>query len=212
MARHGAQALSDAELVAVLLGTGRRGETAVDLSRLLLQGDGAGSGGLRRLAELSLAELAQVPGVGPAKAARLKAALELGRRLAGTAADRSAIRSPRDAGSLLMEDMRYLDQEQFRVVLLNAKHQVLGVETVSVGGLASSIVHPREVFKRAIRRSAAAIILAHNHPSGDPTPSREDLEVTRRLTEVGKLMGIEVLDHIIIGDNRYVSFREQGIG
>ncbi|MCL6614990.1 MAG: DNA repair protein RadC, partial [Firmicutes bacterium] len=112
---------------------------------------------------------------------------------------------------LVMEEMRFLDREQFRIILLDAKNHVLGIRVVSVGSLSSSIVHPREIFKEAIARSSAAIILVHNHPSGDPTPSHEDIEVTRRLVEAGRLLGIEVLDHVVVGDNRYVSFKEKGI-
>lgn len=209
MARHGPGALADAELLAILLGTGTPRETAVGLARRLLGADP--DAGLRALVDLGLEELAAVRGIGLAKAARLKAAVELGRRLAADVRRRPQVKSPADAAALLMEDMRYLDQEQFRIALLNVKNQVMAVETVSVGGLSSSPVHPREIFKRAIKRSAAAIILAHNHPSGDPTPSREDIEVTRRLKDAGTLLGIEVLDHIVIGDNRYVSFRERGL-
>ncbi|MCL6580053.1 MAG: DNA repair protein RadC [Firmicutes bacterium] len=224
LARLGAQALSNAELVAILLRTGTSGASALDLARRLLalgkdEGvsgpggpvNGLGDPGLRRLATASLEELGRVPGVGPAKAVALKAALELGRRVANATTVRRAVRSPEDVSNLVMEDMRYLDREQFRIVLLDSKNHVLGVRTVSVGSLSASIVHPREIFKEAIARSSAAIILVHNHPSGDPTPSREDVEVTRRLVEAGKLLGIEVLDHVVVGDNRYVSLKEKGI-
>jgi DNA repair protein RadC len=160
---------------------------------------------------LTLEQLERVPGVGLAKAVQLKAAVELGRRVATSQSARTSVRSPRDVSTLVMEEMRFLDREQFRIVLLDAKNHVLGVRVVSVGSLSSSIVHPREIFKEAIARSSAAIILVHNHPSGDPTPSREDVEVTRRLVEAGRLLGIEVLDHVVVGDNKYVSFKEKGI-
>ncbi|MDQ7794010.1 MAG: DNA repair protein RadC [bacterium] len=204
----GAQALATTELVAILLETGSARRSALDLARGLL----AEAGGLRCLAEQGYHELQRLPGIGPAKAAKLKAALELGRRLAGSSASRARISCPSDAGQLLMEEMRYLDREHFRVILLNTKNHVIGVEQVSVGSLASSVVHPREVFKGALARSAAAVILVHNHPSGDPAPSREDLDVTGRLVEAGRLLGVEVLDHIVIGDNAFVSLREKGHG
>ncbi|MBC7347551.1 MAG: DNA repair protein RadC [Clostridia bacterium] len=208
LAAGGPEALSSAELLAIILRTGWREESALALAQRLL----ARPRGLRYLAEAGYAELAALKGMGPAKAAQVKAAVELGRRLAqaGQAA-RTVIRSPLDVAALFMEEMRYLDREHFRVLLLNTKNQVLAQEKVSVGSINSSIVHPREVFKRAIKESAAALILVHNHPSGDPAPSREDLEVTKRLMEAGKILGIAVLDHVIIGDGRYLSLREKGL-
>ena len=215
MLSKGAQALSNAEILAVLLRTGTASETAVQLGqRLLLYGierGDANSNGLRFLATSSVSDLLAIKGLGPAKVAQLKAAIELGRRISAVCASRAVVGCPADVGALMMEEMRFLDQEQFRVVFLNTKNHVLGVTTVSVGGLNSSPAHPREIFKEAIRRSAAAIVLVHNHPSGDPTPSRDDIEVTRRLVSSGKLLGIEVLDHLIIGEGRYVSFRESNI-
>lgn len=204
MQRLGSEHLSTAELLAIILRTGARGQGALQLAAALL----SGPDGLRRLVNAPVEELAAVPGIGMAKACAIKAALELGRRLGSESASRPTVRSPQDVSQLLMEEMRYLEKEQFRVLLLNTKHQVLAVQVVSLGDLTSTIVHPREIFKEAVRRAAAAVILAHNHPSGDPTPSREDVEVTRRITEAGKILGIEVLDHIIIGDNRYISLRE----
>jgi DNA repair protein RadC len=218
LVRLGAAALSNAELVAILLRTGTRGASALDVAhRVLASGreglvePGEPEPGLRHLVIGTLEELRQVAGVGLAKAVQLKAAVELGRRIATSQAVRVSVRSPRDVSTLVMEEMRFLDREQFRVVLLDAKNHVLGVRVVSVGSLSSSIVHPREIFKEAIARSSAAVILVHNHPSGDPTPSQEDVEVTRRLIEEGRLLGIEVLDHVVVGDNRYVSFKEKGI-
>ncbi len=219
LVRFGAASLSNAELVAILLRTGTSGASALDVAqRVLALGNEEGaprSGeqdlGLRHLVTSTIEELRGVPGVGQSKAAQLKAAVELGRRITSASAARACVRSPEDVSTLVMEEMRYLDREQFRIVLLDAKNHVLGVRIVSVGSLSSSIVHPREIFKEAIARSSAAIILVHNHPSGDPTPSQEDLEVTRRLVEAGRLLGIEVLDHIVVGDNRYVSFKEKGI-
>ncbi|MEW6523778.1 MAG: DNA repair protein RadC [Bacillota bacterium] len=202
LAMLGTRALTDTELVAILLGSGTRSKTALEVARCLLQGEG-----IRVLAQASVDELAREPGIGLAKACVLKAAAEIGRRLASSSMDRAVVRSPGDVGDLLMEDMRYLDREHFRIVMLNTKNQVLGVESVAVGSLNAAIVHPREIFKSAITRSAAAVVLVHNHPSGDPTPSQEDIQITRRLVEAGRLLGIEVLDHVVIGDNRYLSLR-----
>lgn len=204
--RLGAGALSEAELLAIVLRTGTRNVTAIQLAYQLLS-----RGGLRFLQEATVEELSQIPGMGLAKAAQVKSAVELGKRMGLNQASRAVIKSPADVQELLMEEMRYLDREFFRLVLLNTKNQVISVENISVGSLNSSLVHPREVFKPAIKRSAAAIILTHNHPSGDPTPSKEDGEVTRRLAEAGKLLGIEVLDHIIFGDGRIVSLKERGM-
>ena len=208
LSAHGAEVLSDAELLAILLRSGTATATAIDLAHQLL----TRFGGLRGLMEAALEELQAVKGVGLAKAAQVKAALELGRRAAGRPGDkRPAVRTPDEAAGLVMEEMRYLDREHFRAILLNTKNRVLAVERVSVGTLNSSSVHPRELFKNAIRKSAAAMILVHNHPSGDPSPSRQDLDLTRRLVESGEIIGIRVLDHIIIGDNRFTSLKAQGL-
>ncbi|HAA90786.1 MAG: DNA repair protein RadC [Thermoanaerobacterales bacterium 50_218] len=201
----GPGALSTGELLAILLRTGTKEESALELANRLL----GNPDGVRFLVEASLEELCKVKGVGLAKATQIKAAIEFGRRISCMGSTwRPKISCPEDVSSLIMEEMCYLDREHFKVILLNTKNQVLAVETISVGSLSSSLVHPREVFKKAIQRSAAAIILVHNHPSGDPTPSNEDLEVTKRLREAGKILGIEVLDHIIIGDHRFVSMKE----
>jgi DNA repair protein RadC len=155
--------------------------------------------------------LSRVSGIGRARAAQLLAAFELGRRLDGAYLEgRTEVRSPAEAARLL-GGMRYLDREHFRVLLLDAKNRLLGIETVAVGTLNASLVHPREVLKPAIRRSAAAVILAHNHPTGIPAPSPEDVELTKRLAESGRIVGIEVLDHLIIGDRGYESLREAGV-
>lgn len=204
----GPEVLSNKEILAILLRTGTKGENVLELAERIL----TEAGGLIGLARLSIHELEQVHGIGPAKAAQVKAGLELGKRsISADPTARSVINSPSDVADLVMEEMRNLDREHFRIMHLSTRNNVLGISAVSVGSLNSSIVHPRECFKEAIRRNANSIILLHNHPSGDPSPSREDLDITRRLTEGGKILGIEVLDHVIIGEKRYVSLKEQGI-
>ncbi|WP_153726518.1 RadC family protein [Heliorestis convoluta] len=206
MVQAGPQGLSNGELLAILLRTGTRQETAVDLAHRILH-----SGGLRFLAEASIDDLSTIKGLGLAKSAQIKSAVELGRRIAASTPEtKTIIRSPEDVSRLVMEEMRFLDKEVFRALALNTKNHVLSIEDISVGSLSSAIVHPRELFKALIRKSAAAVVLLHNHPSGDPTPSREDREITRRIVEGGRILGIEVLDHIIIGDNRYASLKELG--
>ncbi len=204
----GAEALSNAELLAVLLRSGTTGETAVQLAARIL----SRAGGLRDLPDLPLEDLESFRGVGPAKAVILKAALELGRRLATTPRrDAVAVTSPRLAAELFMEQLRYKKKEHFEILLLNTKNRVISREIISMGSLNASIVHPREIFNAPLRKSAAALILVHNHPSGDPSPSQEDLEITRRLAEAGNILGIAVRDHIIIGDGCYFSFKEKGL-
>lgn len=201
----GPAAVSTAELLAILLGSGEgRGVSALDLAGRLL----AEAGGLRELAAAGVADLWRRRGIGPAKAVRLVAAFELGRRAAAEAAERTVIRGPADVAKLLGGTLRDLRQEHLCVVLLSTRNHVLGVETVSVGGLDGTVVHPREVFRTALLRSAAAVVLVHNHPSGDPTPSPDDVAITRRLVEAGRLLGVEVIDHVIVGDGRYASLRE----
>jgi len=211
MQKYGAAALSDAELLALMIRTGTRTESALVLAQRVLKGDG-GKAGLEFVAGASIEELSKIKGIGLAKAIQIKAAVELGRRIMSHfRTDDKVISSPDDVKKLLMEEMRFLDREHFKIVLLNVKNRVISVENISIGSLNSSIVHPREVFKPAIKRSSAAVILVHNHPSGDPTPSREDVEVTRRLVEAGKILGIDVLDHVIFGNTNYFSFREKGL-
>ncbi|MGQ9463866.1 MAG: RadC family protein [Candidatus Fervidibacter sp.] len=208
LARDGEKSLSDAELLAIILRTGTQQETALELAqRLLYQ-----FGGLQGLYQCSLSELAEVKGVGMAKACQIKAAMEIGRRsFEGNRAGKIFVRSPSDVARLLISEMRYLDRENLKAVLLNTRNAVLDVVTISVGTLNASLAHPRECFKEAIRQSAAAVIFVHNHPSGDPSPSPEDISLTRQLVEAGKLLGIEVLDHIIIGDGVFVSLKERGL-
>lgn len=207
MRQAGAQALSNAELLAVLLRTGTYQESAVRLAQRVL----SEAGSLRGLVDMSLDEMMRIKGIGPTKALQLKAGIELGRRLAASSPEiRTTIRSPRDVFVLIGEDLRYLQKEHFVCLFLNTKNQVIATETLSMGSLNASIVHPREVFLAAIKRSSASLICAHNHPSGDPKPSPEDLDITRRLTEAGELLGIDVLDHVIIGDGTYYSLKENG--
>jgi DNA repair protein RadC len=203
----GASGMSNAELLAILLRTGTRNESAVTLSQRLLRG----AGGLRGLTDQSVEQLRELRGIGTAKALQILAALELGKRIARTEVEDSPIiRSPKDVSVLVMEDLRYLQQEHFVALFLNTKNRVIGRETLSVGSLNAAIVHPRELFRAAVKRSAASIICVHNHPSGDPTPSPEDLSLTSRLSEAGHIIGIELLDHVIIGDRRFVSLKERG--
>lgn len=204
---HGAAALSAAELLAIVLGSGSGRTSALDLGTRLVQR----FGGLAALARASLDEVTSVEGLGAAKAVQILAALELGRRLSEPAPARRVVRTAADVAAVCAP-MRRLDREHFRVILLNTRHEILDVVDVSVGGLASAPVHPREVFKEAIRRSAAALILVHNHPSGHPEPSREDVLITEQLRAAGRLVGIEVLDHLIIGERTYTSLREQRQG
>jgi len=203
----GPQALTNAQLLAILLRVGRHGSSAVQVGMDILDqlGDMAG------LAQCGIEELCAVPGVGEAKAAQLKAALELGKRaLAGPLTKGAKITSSRDLFTHYHPTLRELRHEVFKVILLDAKHAILRDATVSEGSLTLSIVHPREVFTLAVKESAAAVIFLHNHPSGDPTPSQEDHVLTARLVSAGEVLGIRVLDHLVVGDGRYVSFADQG--
>ncbi|MCR2820542.1 DNA repair protein RadC [Lederbergia panacisoli] len=204
---NGPESLSNHELLAILLRTGTKSESVIQLAnRLLTQFDG-----LMWLKDAALEEMTNLKGIGEAKAVQIAAAVELGRRISNLSYDeRYVIRSPEDGANYCMNDMRFLSQEHFVCLYLNTKNQVIHRQTIFIGSLNASIVHPREVFKEAIRRSAASIICLHNHPSGDPAPSREDIEVTKRLVECGKMIGIELLDHLIIGDKKYVSMKEKG--
>ncbi|MBS4024999.1 MAG: DNA repair protein RadC [Clostridia bacterium] len=204
----GAETLPTSELLAIIIGSGNKEDSAIALAYRLL----SLPGGLSQLATASVEEIQEIRGIGPAKACQVKAALELAKRLAALGGEsRPVIRSPQDIAALVLEEMRSLDREHFKTLALNTKNQVLAIETVSIGSLNSSIVHPREVFKNPIKRSAAAIVLVHNHPSGDPTPSSEDVAVTKRLIEAGKILGVEVLDHLVTGNKGYISLREKNL-
>jgi DNA repair protein RadC len=205
---NGPTALADAELLALQLGSGRRGKNAVDVAREML----AAYGSLADVAGRELIELARMPGVGRAKAARLVSAFELTRRLrARTPGTRILLSSPAEVYAAFGPLMEDLSREVFRVALLDAQNGLLRDLVVSEGTLSASLVHPREVFKPAILESAASVILLHNHPSGDPTPSREDIRLTRQLSECAHLLDLRVHDHVVIGRGRFVSLAERGI-
>jgi len=209
LAHAGEGALSTTELLAIILRTGVGGENVLTMATRLI----SRYGGLPGLARASFTELQAEKGLGPAKTAQLKAALELGRRmLLAAPEDQFIVRSPTDAAQFLMAEMSHLEQEHFRVLYLNTRNRLLGSETVYVGNLNASHIRVSEVFREAVKRNCASLIVAHNHPSGDPTPSPEDVEVTRLLVAAGKLLDIEVLDHLIIGQQRFVSLRERGLG
>jgi DNA repair protein RadC len=205
----GPGALSNAELLAILLRTGVPGESVIHVAENLL----VRFCGLPGIAQANFEELYSVNGVGEAKATQLKAALEIGRRLLlALPQERLQIRSPSDVASMLMLEMSLLDQEHMRAVLLDTKNNVLRVATVYTGSLNTAVVRIGEVFREAIRANCASIIVVHNHPSGDPTPSPEDVRVTEMLVEAGKLLDVAVLDHVVIGRNRFVSLKERGLG
>jgi DNA repair protein RadC len=206
--RYGAETLSNGELLAIILRTGNSNENIVNLSNRILKE----SGGLNGLLISSSEDFLSLRGIGEAKAAQLLALAEISKRFKSfRSGDEYKISQPKDAADLVMESMRHLKQECLKVIMLNTKNIVITIKDASLGSLNSSIVHPREVFCEAIKKSSASIIISHNHPSGDPTPSSEDINLTHRIKECGKLIGIELLDHIIIGDGCYVSLKEKGI-
>ena len=209
LARLGAGALSDAELLAILLRVGTNGANVLQLAYQVL----AECGGWAGLQLLDFNDLCQRHGIGTSKAASIKAALEIGRRLARSGIDeRFPIRSPADVATLLMVEMSHLDQEHLRTILLDTKNRVQQINTVYIGSLNSATIRVGEVFKEAVRRNSADIIVVHNHPSGEATPSIDDIEVTRQLVAAGRLLDIELIDHLIIGRGQYVSLRERGLG
>jgi DNA repair protein RadC len=210
--QRGADALTNAELIAILLRTGLRGANAVQVASKLLQRFGS----LGDLSRCSAEEISQTPGIGPVKALELVATFKLGQRLAAETISRQKIDTPELVNALLSEEMRALHKESLRVLLLDTRYQLLRMEEVSRGSVNESIAHPREVFRPAIISSAYAVIVVHNHPSGDPSPSQADHSLTRRLAEAAELLQIKLLDHIIIGapaEGRapYFSFREAGV-
>ncbi len=205
----GPQALSNAELLAILLRVGVTGENAVQVGQRLLQA----FGGLPGLHRADLDEVRAQHGIGIAKAAQIKAAIELGRRLSLEAPDeRPTVNSPADAAALVMYEMSALDQEHLRVMLLDTRNRVLDIVEVYHGSLNSATIRVGEVFRPAVRRNIASIVVVHNHPSGDPAPSPDDVAVTRAIIEAGKLLDIEVLDHLVIGQGRFISLKEKKLG
>ena len=212
MEKYGPEILSNAELLAIVIRTGSSEETSVALAQRLLTLGGDG-GGMIHLHDLSVEELRKTKGIGRVKALQIKAVMELSKRVSATLRnnDRVTIKSPMEVSVLLMEEMRHLRKEVFKIILLNTKNHIIKYLNISVGSLNASIVHPREVFSEAVKVGCSGMLLVHNHPSGDPEPSREDIETTHRLINAGNILGIRVLDHIVIGDGRYISLKEQGM-
>ena len=206
----GAACLSNVELLAILLRTGTKEQSVIRVAEQVLAR--YKDIGITAMMNMSVTELAAVHGVGTVKAATILAALELGRRISQKAAEKvEIVHGPEDAAHYAMPRFRFEQREHFAVMLLNTKNHILGLTDVSVGSLSASIVHPREVFRAALRYAAASMILIHNHPSGDPSPSHEDISVTQRLVRAGKIMDVPVLDHIILGDGRFTSLKEKGM-
>ena len=202
---YGSPALSTTELLAILAGTPHQLQDAANLMAIFE--------GIEGVARANMPELQQQPGIGTATAARIKAAFELGRRLmVEPPLDRCQIRSPADAANLLMGEMGLLEQEQMRTILLDTKNRVIAIPTIYVGSVNTTMIRVAELFREAIRRNCPSLIAVHNHPSGDPTPSPEDVAVTRQIVEAGKLMDVEVLDHLILGQQKFVSLKERGLG
>ncbi|MEW6242264.1 MAG: DNA repair protein RadC [Chloroflexota bacterium] len=209
LAALGPQALSNAELIAILLRVGVKGENAVAVGQRLINK----FGGLTGLHRAPFAELKKQHGLGDAKAAQIKAAIELGRRLTlESPEERPSINSPADAAALVQYEMSALEQEHLRVILLDRRNRVLETVEIYKGSVNSSQVRVGEIFKEAIRKNASALIVVHNHPSGDPAPSPDDVAVTRALVQAGKMLDVEVLDHMVIGQGRWVSLKERGLG
>lgn len=206
--KYGPESLSNAELLAIILRVGTPEYSAVGLAEHML----GKFSGLRGIATATVTDLSTIKGLGMAKGAQIQAMVELGKRLAASVGEtRPVIREPQDAVDLLMPELRDQHQERFKGMFLNTKGEVLKISTITVGTLDASLISPRELFREALGCSAASVIVAHNHPSGDPTPSREDITVTKRLIQAGEYIGVEVLDHMIIGDNRWVSLKERGL-
>lgn len=208
LVKYGAEMLSNAELLAIILRVGTPKYSAIGLAEHML----GEFGGLRGIATSSVEDLSRINGLGVAKGSQIRAMVELGKRLAATVEQsRATIRSPQDAADLVMPELRHASQEHFKALFLNTKNEVLKTKTITIGSLDASLITPRELFREAISLSSASVIAAHNHPSGDPTPSAEDIKVTKRLVQAGEMIGIEVLDHIVIGDGRWISLKERGL-
>ena len=205
--RYGAAMLSNAELLALILGSGTNELSSLAVAEKLIALD---KGGISNLAVCQPEEFCQIKGVGKAKAAQIAASVELGKRIFSKPADlNTQVNCSSDVAGLLMKEMRYLKKEVFKVILLNVKNEIIAVDDTAVGGLSSAYIHPREVFVNAIKKGAGSVILVHNHPSGDPEPSQSDILLTQRLEEAGKIIGIKVADHIVIGNGRYKSIMSE---
>jgi len=207
--KFGAESLSAQEILALILGRGIAGESVMVTAQRLLSRFGS----LKGIASASIEELSQVRGIGLAKAAQLKAALELANRLEAysEASEKPVVKTPEDVANLVRGRLKGKKREHFLAILLDSRSRLIKVSEISVGSLDTSIVHPREAFKEAISASAASVIFVHNHPSGDPTASEDDIELSKRLIQAGEIMGIDVLDHIIIGGKDYLSLKRQGL-
>lgn len=207
MLNYGASHLSHAELLAILINTGRKGYSSLDIANELLKS----IVNLKELKHLSINDLNKIKGVGLYKALTLKAAFELGERMhSGSVDDKIQINNPKDAADFMMGKMEHLTQEKFIALFLNSKNIIIKQKTIFMGTLNSAIVHPREIYSEAVKCASNAIIVLHNHPSGDTTPSLEDIKTTDRLRECGDILGIQLLDHVIIGDHIYLSMVEEG--
>jgi len=206
--KYGANSLSNSELIAIVLRIGSKEENVIMLAQRILKEDGKG---LRNIAEGTLDKFKNFKGISDVKASQLLAVSELSKRISTLKIEKIKISSPNDAAVVMMEEMRYYKKEYFKIILLDTKNNILKVSEISIGSLNSSIVHPREVFVEAIINSSSSIILVHNHPSGETEPSHEDIILTNRLVECGKILGIKVVDHIIIGDGIFFSFKEEGL-
>ncbi|MCF8008832.1 MAG: DNA repair protein RadC [Halanaerobiales bacterium] len=208
MLKYGSKTLSTEELIALIIRTGSKGKTALELANYLINQNQ----GLNNLINFAPEEFMKYDGIGLAKSTQLCAVIELSKRINSYSnKEKLFINGPEDVGSTFMSELRFLKQEHLYVLLLDVKNKVIAKELISKGGLDSSIVHPREVFKKAIKKSCASLILIHNHPSGDPTPSKNDIDVTKKLMSSGEIIGIELLDHIIIGDRKYISMKDKNI-
>ncbi|MBU3189767.1 DNA repair protein RadC [Clostridium bowmanii] len=206
--RYGAETLSNNELLAIILRIGSKNENIISLCGRII----SECGGLNGLLNSSAEEFMNLKGIGNAKATQLLALTEISKRFRSfKSGEEYKITSPKDVAEYLMEEMRYLKKEYLKLVMLNTKNVIISIKDISIGNLNTSIVHPREVFYEAIKKCSASVVICHNHPSGDPTPSKEDISITIRLKECGKLLGIEVLDHIIIGNGTYTSLKEKGM-
>ncbi|OGJ21291.1 hypothetical protein A3K73_05560 [Candidatus Pacearchaeota archaeon RBG_13_36_9] len=202
--KQGAENLTNSELLAIILRVGNRGENVLDLSNKLFN-----KYDIRSLSRVEISKLRKEIGIGDAKACQIAACFELGRRLAAFKKDGHIIRDTKDIAKIFLPEMGALKKEHFKGVYLNSRKRIIKEETIFIGSLNESVIHPREIFRIALDENAAALILLHNHPSGDPTPSEFDIKVTKELVKAGDILGIKVLDHIILGENKYLSFKEE---